>query len=394
MSTKRSSQFILVEILYDTHHTIASFDDYERKYQTLRVGTNGISKQPVMIWGWEEDKNFVSNHHSSDLIQGTNFVKYPLNVSDDIEKKYNKWMKDKRLSSTPVLDMTGKTVKSRNPHTGLVYRIDFKSMKQVNMNSKFSRNVRRVVHDASGEPGQLPPLPRTGMRTNQDSFLPTKAGQVLLVEKTSLKRQWLYGHDVSDPKQKGWFPAIFSKDIILHSATKKPQHNILAIPESWDLNKDGPLVKVPVATQEYTELVGCFTSSIHNPRTILSIERIQNKELWESYVVKSNAIHRKYKNDNVSLKNNKIDQIEKTWLFHGTDADTIRKILNTGFNRSFAGRNNTCFGKGVYFARNASYSEQFAVPDTQGVRWMLFMPGYSGRLARWDNRYEDSGLGL
>ena len=45
---------------------------------------------------------------------------------------------------------------------------------------------------------------------------------------------------------------------------------------------------------------------------------------------------------------------ERVWLFHGTDEDTVKKIVQQGFNRSFAGKNATAYGKGVYFARDAS----------------------------------------
>ena len=49
-----------------------------------------------------------------------------------------------------------------------------------------------------------------------------------------------------------------------------------------------------------------------------------------------------------------IARYERVWLFHGTDLDTIPKILQQGFNRSFAGKNATVYGVGVYFARDAS----------------------------------------
>ena len=41
-------------------------------------------------------------------------------------------------------------------------------------------------------------------------------------------------------------------------------------------------------------------------------------------------------------------------LFHGCGPDVVDKILQQGFNRSFCGKNATFYGKGVYFARDAS----------------------------------------
>ena len=61
------------------------------------------------------------------------------------------------------------------------------------------------------------------------------------------------------------------------------------------------------------------------------------------------------------------------WLFHGTDQETVPKITQQGFNRSFCGKNATAFGKGVYFARDASYSAQpqYARPNNWGVCQMF-----------------------
>ena len=41
------------------------------------------------------------------------------------------------------------------------------------------------------------------------------------------------------------------------------------------------------------------------------------------------------------------NRVERVWLFHGTDEDTVPKITSMGFNRSFCGKNATMFGKGV-----------------------------------------------
>lgn len=44
-----------------------------------------------------------------------------------------------------------------------------------------------------------------------------------------------------------------------------------------------------------------------------------------------------------------------------------------GLDSSFAGRNAVAYGKGVYFARDASYSYQpiYSVPDASGVQQMF-----------------------
>jgi poly [ADP-ribose] polymerase 10/14/15 len=57
-------------------------------------------------------------------------------------------------------------------------------------------------------------------------------------------------------------------------------------------------------------------------------------------------------------------------LFHGTRSETVQRINNSGFNRSYCRTH--VYGKGVYFARDASYSAQdtYSPPDTDGVRHM------------------------
>ena len=66
-------------------------------------------------------------------------------------------------------------------------------------------------------------------------------------------------------------------------------------------------------------------------------------------------------------------RLERRWLFHGTDQGTVDKIIQQGFNRSFCGKNMTKYGKGVYFARDASYSSspQYSVPNALGVQHMF-----------------------
>jgi poly [ADP-ribose] polymerase 10/14/15 len=64
-----------------------------------------------------------------------------------------------------------------------------------------------------------------------------------------------------------------------------------------------------------------------------------------------------------------VDAHERRWLFHGGPPKVIPKIAKHGFNRSYAGR--TSFGRGVYFARDASYSIPYSLPDAYGVQYMF-----------------------
>ena len=63
------------------------------------------------------------------------------------------------------------------------------------------------------------------------------------------------------------------------------------------------------------------------------------------------------------------------------------KILQQGFNRSFCGKNATRYGKGVYFARDASYSAYptYAVPDNKGHQYMMACRVVVGEYCRGKN---------
>ena len=110
-----------------------------------------------------------------------------------------------------------------------------------------------------------------------------------------------------------------------------------------------------------------------------SIVRVQNISMWQSYAVKRQTIAMREDQKSV-LKDGKVAIAELTkasneqvWLFHGTDEDTVPKIASQGFNRSFCGKNATMFGKGVYFARDASYSSSttYSRPNGKGIQHMF-----------------------
>lgn len=81
---------------------------------------------------------------------------------------------------------------------------------------------------------------------------------------------------------------------------------------------------------------------------IQKIERIQNPHLYKQYML------RKQKMDEDNGGNS------ERQLFHGTDAKNIRAINAQGFNRSFCGAHGTAYGRGVYFAKNVSFTVKYA----------------------------------
>lgn len=141
--------------------------------------------------------------------------------------------------------------------------------------------------------------------------------------------------------------------------------DLLAAPENWTPVSDPTvveLVRLDVHSDEKKEVVRAFMSTLKNKTVkVAKVERIQNLAMWQSFVVKRETICYRERDRNETdgdhlNKQKVIERFERCWLWHGTNADVMDKIMQQGFNRSFCGKNATMYGKGVYFARDASYS--------------------------------------
>lgn len=104
--------------------------------------------------------------------------------------------------------------------------------------------------------------------------------------------------------------------------------NPLRLPNYWTQSEDGQLrFQVPVGSKEYTDICTNFNVTMSGKyQQILMIERIQNKHWYLQYIIHSDAFREKLKTDT-----------EKR-LFHGCSEESSAQIINSFFNRSFAGR--------------------------------------------------------
>ncbi|XP_043104773.1 poly(ADP-ribose) polymerase family member 14-related sequence 1 [Puntigrus tetrazona] len=134
------------------------------------------------------------------------------------------------------------------------------------------------------------------------------------------------------------------------------------IPQHWDAMAPSEFYRMfnlQQTSTEYKDVLGLFQATCRNQ--VLKIERVQNPGMWKNY----------QNNKSVMEKKNGHQNNEKR-LFHGTSEPTISQINKGGFNRSYAGKNATAYGKGTYFALNASYSSSntYSVPNAQGHKHM------------------------
>ena len=112
--------------------------------------------------------------------------------------------------------------------------------------------------------------------------------------------------------------------------------------------------------QEKAGVVAAFMKTLPAQRfNVLGVERVQNAELWTSFAAKKRSMLQRA---------GATETWEMAWLFHGTDQDTVPKIVAQGFNRSFCGKNATKYGKGVYFAVESEYSTRdcYSKPNAAG----------------------------
>jgi len=217
-----------------------------------------------------------------------------------------------------------------------------------------------------------------------------RAGSVLQVSKTR-PDGWTYGsvvlHGGDEAADRayvqdgvslstGWFP-LECTDVPSVEQLSKLQDALggsggLKPPDSWEEVKD-PLVAqyFPLRDgEEKANVVKNFLSTLDASRfTIVAVERIQNVGAWQSFAVKRESVFVREKDES-----RRAARFERH-LWHGTNIEVLEKIVQQGFNRSFCGKNATFFGKGVYFARDASYStnKTYAVPDQNGVQHMFYV---------------------
>ncbi|XP_075821148.1 protein mono-ADP-ribosyltransferase PARP14 isoform X1 [Microtus pennsylvanicus] len=142
------------------------------------------------------------------------------------------------------------------------------------------------------------------------------------------------------------------------------------IPSNWSDMGQKKLLVVSLQTNdpEYIMVASKFHQTCQK-FTIEKIARIQNPALWRKYQANKKIIDEK----------NGHERNEKQ-LFHGTEASSIPQLNSHGFNRSYAGKNATTYGKGTYFAVKASYSanDTYSRPDANGKKYMYYVRVLTG----------------
>ena len=74
-------------------------------------------------------------------------------------------------------------------------------------------------------------------------------------------------------------------------------------------------------------------------------------------------------------------------LFHGTSADAVDAICKQNFDWRVCGKSGTKYGKGSYFAANASYSHSFAKCGSDGFRFLFLARVLVGSFIKGETEY-------
>uniref|UniRef100_A0A3Q2D0V0 Poly [ADP-ribose] polymerase n=1 Tax=Cyprinodon variegatus TaxID=28743 RepID=A0A3Q2D0V0_CYPVA len=140
-------------------------------------------------------------------------------------------------------------------------------------------------------------------------------------------------------------------------------------PLYWDnMASDEAMKVVPLQpnSEEYRRVEEGFKRTANK-----TIERLQNIHLRRAYEVQKKQISQKNKHEGGA---------NEKFLYHGTTQDNCNSIMTTGFNRRFSGQNATSYGKGTYFAVDASYScnPTYSRPAADGSQLMFVVRVLTG----------------
>ncbi|MGH0116587.1 UNVERIFIED_CONTAM: hypothetical protein FKN15_014787 [Acipenser sinensis] len=109
------------------------------------------------------------------------------------------------------------------------------------------------------------------------------------------------------------------------------------------------LVLLSSSSEEFKQVQDLFQRTLPKS-TIQKIERIQNLGLWEVFQWQKEQMKKK--------TGGKV--VDERTLFHGTEKALLEAICQQNFDWRMCGAHGTAYGKGSYFARDASYSHNYA----------------------------------
>ncbi|XP_076841984.1 protein mono-ADP-ribosyltransferase PARP12-like [Brachyhypopomus gauderio] len=138
----------------------------------------------------------------------------------------------------------------------------------------------------------------------------------------------------------------------------------VVVPAHWDRGAlpsySYKLVPLPKTDAEYLMIEKMFKETMSG-FAVISIHRNQNSSLWKVF---------QWQKEQMKERNRGME-VEERLLFHGTDPSVIDAICEQNFDWRICGLHATVYGKGSYFARDASYSDSYSNSENSSKRMFV-----------------------
>ena len=127
-------------------------------------------------------------------------------------------------------------------------------------------------------------------------------------------------------------------------------------PNGWKPHRKGAdfdTVPVEEGSKEWEHVLECMKQTLPQV-TIVALERVQNLPLWQKYALEKKQMQRR-----------NVGEVNEKSLFHGSSHINPYKIASSVRGVDFRYSKGGIWGKGAYFAVNASYSDKTYAHKTQ-----------------------------
>uniref|UniRef100_A0A3P8TVS6 Poly [ADP-ribose] polymerase n=1 Tax=Amphiprion percula TaxID=161767 RepID=A0A3P8TVS6_AMPPE len=208
------------------------------------------------------------------------------------------------------------------------YMVDFTMMLQINITTRFQRDIRyRPVYRS---PESMQPYLQTGIQCDSPQPVGDPPGMNFSV----------------DPLEEfsSWYPPV------------------------WRLasEQECSLVDVPVGTQAYQKIRNLVHESMTEAMVdVISIQQVQNVLHWD-----------KYQRQKMYMQKQRTEESEEPLerhLFHGTTKGASEDICHNNFDPRLAGVNGTAYGLGSYFATTALLSSRYSHTEEADEVYHMFL---------------------
>uniref|UniRef100_A0A6I8NJA5 Poly(ADP-ribose) polymerase family member 12 n=3 Tax=Ornithorhynchus anatinus TaxID=9258 RepID=A0A6I8NJA5_ORNAN len=143
------------------------------------------------------------------------------------------------------------------------------------------------------------------------------------------------------------------------SGSSKPSILAGTFPDTWDKTAvpdvGFKLVDLAPSTPEHQEVVKQFQETMSD-FSVRRVRRVQNLTLWQVFQWQKTQMR----------KVNGGNEVAEKLLFHGTNPAHQDAICQHNFDWRICGTHGTLFGKGSYFAQDASYSHKYSQLGVSG----------------------------